>query len=269
MMATGLVETQGDGFLDRPTRAAIGLPSAAGEPIFGSSVMECARGLRDSCRPVRPLSRWSSAQPPSRKIADGDWLVVQARRPMSPEGRQVPADPTPATLDLLGFPSRIRQYEDDDLEAVFQIFDQPQCRQFLGREPFATSVEVKAWFDVLPPRTIKLAATSVDVPMGIGILIPETGARAHVGGICLFVHDRFHKKGLGGALLSALIASAERFYLLRRLELIVVCDNLNALKLYQKFGFRLEGRHLGALCYGGQFHDTYTMSRLAPGAISA
>jgi L-phenylalanine/L-methionine N-acetyltransferase len=220
-------------------------------------------------RPACPLSRESAAQPPSRKIADRDWLIVQVQRPMSPYVGQVAADPLPPALDLLASPIRIRLYEDGDLEAVFQIFDQPECRHFLGREPFATSVEVKAWFDVLPPRTIKLIATSAGVPMGIGILVPETGSRAHVGGICLFVHDRFQRKGFGGALLWSLIASAERFYLLRRLELIVVCDNLNALRLYQKFGFRLEGRHVGALWYGGQFHDTYTMSRFAPRAISA
>jgi L-phenylalanine/L-methionine N-acetyltransferase len=188
---------------------------------------------------------------------------------MSPEVPQALANPLPPSLDLLASPIRVRLYEDDDLEAVFQIFDQPQCRHFLGREPFATSVEVKAWFDALPPRTIKLIATSADVPIGIGILVPEAGSRAHVGGICLFVHDRFQRKGFGGALLWSLIASAEWFCLLRRLELIVVCDNLNALKLYQKFGFRLEGRHVGALRYGGRFHDTYTLARLASRTISA
>ena len=156
----------------------------------------------------------------------------------------------------------MRQYEDRDLEAVFQIFAQPRCRRFLGREPFTNEAELKAWFDILPKKTIKLVATRADIPVGIGVLGPEGGARAHVGGLSLFVHDRFRRSGIGTLLLQALILSGWRFLGLQRLELIVLCDNEAALNFYEKNGFRIEGRHAGALQYGGQFHDTYMMSLL-------
>jgi L-phenylalanine/L-methionine N-acetyltransferase len=177
---------------------------------------------------------------------------------------QFPVGLMPQDLDLAASSTRIRQYKECDLEAVFQIFDQPLCRRFLGREPFTTEAEIKAWLELMPPRAIRLVGTRAGHPVGIGVLVPEAGSRAHVGGLCVFVHDRFQRLGIGGALLRALIAAAERFHRLQRLELIVVCDNVNALKLYQKFGFGVEGRHANALRYGGQLHDTYMMARFAP-----
>ena len=178
---------------------------------------------------------------------------------MSPQAVQAHAGPTP----------EIRQYEDRDLEAVFEILDQPRCRDGLGRDPFAESAEVKAWFDVLPPRTAKLVAVSGDVPVGIGILAPDGGSRAHTGSLFLAVHDRFHRRGIGGALLRTLIASAERFYRLERLGLVVVCKNDVVIKMYQKYGFQIEGRQVGALHYGGRFHDTYGMALVAHGLAVA
>jgi putative acetyltransferase len=139
--------------------------------------------------------------------------------------------------------------------------DQPQCRRFLGREPFATDAEMKAWFDVLAERTIRLVATMADVPVGIGVLVRDAGSRAHVGSLTLFVHDRFQRLGIGSSVLRVLMASGG-VYRLQRLELSVVCDNEAALKLYHKSGFRIEGRLAGAFRYGGRFHDAYVMSLL-------
>jgi L-phenylalanine/L-methionine N-acetyltransferase len=169
--------------------------------------------------------------------------------------------PTARTSGPAASPTGIRRYEHRDLEAVFQIFDQPQCRRFLGRDPFTTEAEVKAWFDVLAERTIKLVAIRADIPVGIGVLVRDAGSRAHVGALSLFVHDRFQRLGIGSSLLQFLMASS-RVYRLQRLELSVVCDNEAALRLYLKSGFRIEGRLIGAFRYGGRFHDAYVMSLL-------
>jgi L-phenylalanine/L-methionine N-acetyltransferase len=170
-------------------------------------------------------------------------------------------DPTTRTLGSAARPIGIRQYEDRDLEAVFEILDQPQCRRFLGRDPFTCEAEVKAWFDVLAERTIKFLATTADVPVGIGVLVRDAGSRAHVGSLSLFVHDRFQRLRIGTSLLQVLMASG-RVYRLQRLELNVVCDNEAAVRLYHKSGFRIEGRLAGAFRYDGRFHDAYVMSLL-------
>ncbi|MGC2787647.1 MAG: GNAT family N-acetyltransferase [Roseiarcus sp.] len=138
-----------------------------------------------------------------------------------------------------------------------------------GPRPVCGKRRGQAWFDVLPPRTAKLVAVSGDVPVGIGILAPDGGSRAHTGSLFLAVHDRFHRRGIGGALLRTLIASAERFYRLERLGLVVVCKNDVAIKMYQKYGFQIEGRQVGALHYGGRFHDTYGMALVAHGLAVA
>ena len=55
------------------------------------------------------------------------------------------------------------------------------------------------------------------------------------------VHDEFQRRGIGAALLAALIEAADRWFNLRRLELTVYVDNEPAIALYTKFGFVIEG----------------------------
>jgi putative acetyltransferase len=157
------------------------------------------------------------------------------------------------------------------LNRCFRSWISRSAAVFWEREPFATEAEVKvkAWFDVLPKKTIKLVATAADVPVGVGVLAPDAGSRAHVGVLGLFVHDRFHRLGIGSSLLQVLMASGQRFYLLQRLELNVVCNNEAALRFYLKSGFQIEGRLAGVRRYGGRFHDAYLMSLLGRQLVAA
>jgi putative acetyltransferase len=49
---------------------------------------------------------------------------------------------------------------------------------------------------------------------------------------------------------------------LRRLELEVYTDNAAAIRLYEKFGFTIEGTMVDFAFRDGQFVDTYLMARL-------
>ena len=91
------------------------------------------------------------------------------------------------------------------------------------------------------PAPITLAASFVgDLKIAAGGLSALAGAKTSgcepppSGSLFLAVHDRFQRTGIGGALLRTLIASAERFYRLERLGLVVVCKNDVAIKMYQK-----------------------------------
>ncbi|WP_083370126.1 GNAT family N-acetyltransferase [Chromobacterium sphagni] len=66
--------------------------------------------------------------------------------------------------------------------------------------------------------------------------------------------------GLGGWLLENTLAVArQRGY--RRVELTVHADNLRAQRLYQRHGFKLEGRKQNAICLDGHFQDVLQMAR--------
>ena len=79
------------------------------------------------------------------------------------------------------------------------------------------------------------------------------------------VHDEFQRRGIGAALLAALIEAADRWFNLRRLELAVYVDNEPAIALYKKFGFVIEGTRRADAFRDGAFVDSYMMARLKEG----
>ena len=74
--------------------------------------------------------------------------------------------------------------------------------------------------------------------------------------------DNFTGKGIGSALLAALLEAADNWYALRRVQLEAYVDNEPALRLYKKFGFEIEGKHIKAGFCNGKFVDVYSLARL-------
>ena len=74
--------------------------------------------------------------------------------------------------------------------------------------------------------------------------------------------DEFIGRGIGTALLGALIDAADKWLNLRRLELTVYVDNVAAIGLYEKFGFVIEGTRRQDAFRDGAFVDAYGMARL-------
>jgi putative acetyltransferase len=71
-------------------------------------------------------------------------------------------------------------------------------------------------------------------------------------------------KGVGTALMRALIDYADRWAGVLRIELSVFPDNERAIKLYRKFGFELEGTHKAYAMRDGKYVDSLSMARLHP-----
>ena len=59
-----------------------------------------------------------------------------------------------------------------------------------------------------------------------------------------------------------MIDLADKWLNFARLELDVYTDNEPALKLYQKFGFTIEGTAINYAFRDGRFVDVYLMARL-------
>ena len=79
------------------------------------------------------------------------------------------------------------------------------------------------------------------------------------------VHDDFHGRGIGSAVMAALIDVADNWLNLRRLELTVYVDNEPALRLYRKFDFEIEGTRRGDVFRDGRFVDSFAMARWRDG----
>lgn len=91
---------------------------------------------------------------------------------------------------------------------------------------------------------------------------PARSRRKHIGILVIAVHPLYQGRGVGNALLGALVNLADDWLGLRRLQLTVCVDNAPAIALYEKFGFEHEGRFRDFGFQDGVYIDALVMSRL-------
>lgn len=91
--------------------------------------------------------------------------------------------------------------------------------------------------------------------------VSERRALAHVATLGMSVKRPWRRRGVGRALLARAIEFTERAGI-RRLELQVYARNTAAIRLYEAFGFVLEGRRRCYICEDGTYLDDLVMARL-------
>ena len=97
--------------------------------------------------------------------------------------------------------------------------------------------------------------------VGWADIIPsERRTMKHVGSLGMGVLCQFRGKGIGKKLLEKTINHAWNQGL-KRLELEVFSDNENAIKLYQKFGYTVEGTRKYARYYDGKYQHCVFMAQ--------
>ena len=96
--------------------------------------------------------------------------------------------------------------------------------------------------------------------------VTNTSRGSEVG---MSVRDDWQGRGVGTELLKAAIDLAERWLNLTRLELFVFTDNKPAIRLYERFGFAVEGTLRQYAYRDGRFVDALAMARLRGDAAVA
>ncbi len=158
----------------------------------------------------------------------------------------------------------IRRTEPADYEAVQRIHAQPRAIWGTLQMPFPST---EVWRKRLAEQPEDLyglcACVDGEVVGTLGIhLATNLPRRHHVGVLGMAVHDDWHGRGIGTALMRAAIELADRWLNLSRLELNVYTDNTPAIRLYEKFGFEIEGTFRRYAFRNGAFADAYAMARL-------
>jgi putative acetyltransferase len=92
------------------------------------------------------------------------------------------------------------------------------------------------------PDMHRFGAVVEDRVVSIATLSLARGRRSHTGYVGVSVNDSYQRRGIGKALMEALLNLADNWLNLRRLELEVMVDNEAALNLYRSSGFEVEGR---------------------------
>jgi putative acetyltransferase len=100
--------------------------------------------------------------------------------------------------------------------------------------------------------------------VGNGGLHPlgKSPRRTHSMMVGMAVADDFQGRGVGDALMTALLSIADGWLNVFRVELTVFTDNERAIALYRKHGFEIEGTHKAYALRAGQYADTHTMARV-------
>ncbi len=84
----------------------------------------------------------------------------------------------------------------------------------------------------------------------------------HVASIGIAVAQTHRGKGVGTALMQTVIDWAAGTGMIKRLELEVFACNMGAIRLYERFGFVVEGRKRGAIFKSGEYLDDLVMGKL-------
>ena len=160
----------------------------------------------------------------------------------------------------------IRRPEPGDYLALQAIFAGPQVVWGTLQLPFPSA---EAWrkriAEPLPGLHSLVACADGEVVGNLGLhTFPETPRRRHVGQIGMAVRDDRQGQGVGSALVQAAVDLADRWLNLERIELDVYTDNAPAVRLYQNFGFAIEGTLVRFAFRDGRYVDAYAMARLRP-----
>ena len=99
----------------------------------------------------------------------------------------------------------------------------------------------------------------------IGVMNITGGQRKamrHGGRLGISVHRDWRGRGIGGRMLEEAIGWARGTGVLTRIQLEVYARNVDAVRLYERLGFRIEGTHPRAFFQHGEYLDEITMGML-------
>ncbi len=150
-----------------------------------------------------------------------------------------------------------------DAEALCAMVNMPCFRHGTLRMPFERVDQWEKRIARSAAETTWIVAEVEGQFVGHGNLTTQSAIRrAHIGEIVLGVDDNFVGRGIGSAILDALLDVADNWRALKRVELTVYADNEPAIGLYTRCGFVVEGRHVKAGFRDGAYHDLLFMARL-------
>ena len=163
-------------------------------------------------------------------------------------------DPPISKPDIL-----IRAMEPADLPDITEAWNQPRAYAGTLQLPF-TSLDTRQQRHAAHAGSIRLVAVIDGKAIGMIFLGREENRRSHVGSIGMAVHDAYAGRGVGTALMAAVIDMADNWLQIKRLELSVYADNARAIALYERFGFEREGFRKGHYYRAGEDVDAILMA---------
>ncbi len=159
----------------------------------------------------------------------------------------------------------IRAAEPSDFDAIRETMLQPQAQANTLQVPYTSKEKFSKRLGELSPTDYFLVAELDGRVVGNCGLVAHHSRhvrRKHAVSFGITVHDEFAGRGVGSALIKAALDLADNWLNYTRVELEVFTDNAEAIALYKKFGFEIEGTHRAYAFRNGQYADVHSMARL-------
>jgi putative acetyltransferase len=156
----------------------------------------------------------------------------------------------------------IRARTPADAPGIAALRNLPGYRWGTLRTPHHSPEEIRKGIENPSANSISLVAVLKDRVVGDLGLTRYVNRRAHTGSIGMGVHDAYTGRGIGRALIGEILAIADRWLDLRRVELTVYTDNDDAIRLYERNGFVREGHFKQFAFRDGEYVDAYSMARI-------
>jgi putative acetyltransferase len=157
----------------------------------------------------------------------------------------------------------IRKAEPADAEALWRCYTAPLVVRNTLQLPYRSLESVREQLVKNGENDhVLVAVVGGDVVGVIGLHTTSRPRIRHKGEIGMMVRDDWQGKGIGGALMRAVIDYADKWLGLTRIDLTVYTDNEPAIALYRKFGFEVEGTLRKYAFRDGEFVDAYAMARI-------
>ncbi|MDD6212591.1 MAG: GNAT family N-acetyltransferase [Clostridiales bacterium] len=110
------------------------------------------------------------------------------------------------------------------------------------------------------PASIMILAMDGDEIAGIGTIHSGNKIKGrHQGELGIVVAKKYQAQGIGSEIIRQLIDFCKGNGITTRIQLDTLCDNEVAVKLYESFGFEIEGRLKNTTLWHGTYYDMYVM----------
>jgi putative acetyltransferase len=147
----------------------------------------------------------------------------------------------------------------DDKNGLFDMFASmsPKALEYSGA-PYTVEI-IERWINNLE-NMIAFVAEYAGKIVGYAIVYrPPHRSRKGIGDLAIYLHQDFHGVGLGTAMTKRLLEQAKKGGM-HKIQLSVVAENLPAIRLYEKYGFKVEGTSEDAFFgFDGKYHDMILM----------
>lgn len=180
--------------------------------------------------------------------------------------RNSPSAPPPPPYpprQTLPDPVEIRPLHPHDIDQMYVLWTHPAiCRTTL-QVPSQEITSIRQRLENLPAGGHRLVGLVNSRLVGtISLFQSQNPRMAHTAGLGMTVHPDYWGMGLGSQLMAAILTIADNWLNLKRVDLEVNVDNPPAVRLYEKFGFAIEGTKRFHTYGDGRWADSYFMARI-------